>query len=264
MSAQSHSDVVQAVNLSRVPGLRHAFFTRSGGVSRPPYDTLNVASGNGDSADAVEQNLLRVRRFLGVRTLVSAPQVHGNHVRIVDEATLAGCSERSPSIHTPETDALVTHCPDVGLLIKVADCQAVFVADPENRVIANIHCGWRGSVNGIIPKTIEAIIDHYGCRPEDLVAAIGPSLGPCCAEFIHYKQELPAPFWAYERSPYHFDFWEISRAQLQDAGVPPGNIEIVNRCTVCEESRFFSYRREKITGRLAAVLAWESTERGMT
>jgi YfiH family protein len=240
---------------SRIPGLRHGVFTRYGGVSAPPYESLNVAWNNGDEPQRVAENLNRIKQDLSLRELVAAPQVHGNHLQQVTFKELDRYQKRFPLRIAPSGDALVTGLPGVGLLIKIADCQAVLVVDPVQHIIANIHCGWRGSVNEIIVKTVRYLVDGCGCRSRNLLAAISPSLGPCCAEFRNYRQELPSAFHDYQCKPLHFDFWRISRDQLLASGVPAENIEIAGRCTVCETD-FFSYRREKTTGRLAAVLAW--------
>ena len=241
--------------LSRVPGLAHGIFTRHGGVSQPPYDSLNVAWNNGDEPGRVADNLERIRQWLGFDRLVAAPQVHGDLSHLISAGDLGGYRERAPLLMAPPGDALITRLRGVGLMIKVADCQAVLVVDPVKRVIANIHCGWRGSVVGIIAKTIQRLVTECGSRSRDLIAAIGPSLGPCCAEFRNYRDELPPALWRYERRPLHFDFWQISRDQLLAAGLAAENIEVAGRCTVCDAD-FFSYRREQTTGRQAAVLGW--------
>lgn len=243
-------------HLSQVPGLCHGVFTRHGGVSDPPYDSLNVAWGNGDEPEHVAENLTRVKNDLQLEQLVAALQVHGVHLQQVTAGRLAHYRQQPPLRIAPPGDALVTDLRGIGLLIKIADCQAVFLVDPEKRMIANIHCGWRGSVAGIIPKTVHYLVQVCGCRSEDLLAGISPSLGPCCGEFRNYRQELPATFGKYQGKPRHFDFWEISRSQLLASGLPAQNIELAERCTVCEPD-FFSYRREKTTGRLATVLAWQ-------
>jgi polyphenol oxidase len=245
--------------LSRVPHLAHGVFTRHGGVSQPPYASLNVAWNNGDHADAVRQNLARIRETLGVPRLVAARQVHGTNIEVIDESALAQATERTPMLFVPAADALVTSLTGVGLLIKIADCQAVFLVDPGRKLIANIHCGWRGSVQGLLGKVVRLLQDRFQCRPEDLLATISPSLGPCCAEFRHYRQELPEPFWEFRSKPEHFDFWAISQWQLESAGLLAEHIEVARRCTVCEPDQFFSYRAEKVTGRMAAVLAWRDS-----
>lgn len=243
-------------NLSAVPGLAHGVFTRHGGVSREPFSSLNVVRGVGDDPAAVRENLRRVRESLGLRGLVSAFQVHGEVIHQVTPELLDS-SECSDSAWIVDSgDALATDMRGLGLLIKVADCQPIFLVDPVRRVLANVHSGWRGSVANIAGKTVELLRDRYGCRPSDLLAAVGPSLGPCCAEFRNYRTELPESFWGHQVRPTYFDFWAISRHQLEGAGVKPENIEVSGRCTACGTRDFFSYRGEKVTGRLAAVIGW--------
>ena len=243
-------------NLSKVPGLVHGVFTRHGGVSRQPYATLNAAWNNGDAPEAVRENLLRVQRAMGVERLAASYQTHGDTIHVVDEACLAQAKVRHPVLLTPPGDALVTNLRGVGLLIKIADCQAIFLVDPVNEVIANIHCGWRGSVKSVPERVVAFLCDQFGTRPENLLAGVSPSLGPCCAEFRNYAEELPAPFWSFQTKSRYFDFWAITRWQLMKAGLRADRIEVANRCTVCESRDFFSYRGEKTTGRNAAVLAW--------
>lgn len=244
-------------NLSGVAGLAHGVFTRHGGVSAPPFASLNAAWNIGDSHEAVRENISRIGRALGVDVLVAAPQVHGDTVHVIDAEALAHAEDRFPVRVTPPGDALVTDLPGVALMIKVADCQAIFLVDPVKRVIANVHSGWRGSVGALPCKAVAVMRERFGCRPEDMLAAIGPSLGPCCAEFKNYRDELPPEFWSFQVKPRYFDFWAISRHQLVQAGLRPENIEAAQRCTVCEKGEFFSYRGEGTTGRLAAVVAWE-------
>lgn len=243
-------------NLSAVPGLVHGIFTRHGGVSEQPYATLNVAWSNGDAPEAVQENLVRIKSAMGVARMVATKQTHGDNIHVVDEECLAQASVRHPISLTSSGDALVTEQRDIGLLIKIADCQAIFLVDPVRHIIANVHCGWRGSTDEVPVKVIAMMKDRFGCRPQDLLAGISPSLGPCCAEFRNYAEELPAAFWRFQTRPTYFDFWAITRWQLICAGLRPEHIEVANRCTVCEANMFFSYRGEKTTGRNAAVLAW--------
>jgi copper oxidase (laccase) domain-containing protein len=126
--------------------------------------------------------------------------------------------------------------------------------EPVRRVVANVHCGWRGSIQNIIGRTVETMARQFGCSPGSIVAGIGPSLGPCCAEFINYKAEIPQAFWKYKDSDHHLDFWSVSRDQLTKAGVASENIETSRICTRCRADEFFSYRTAKITGRFAAVI----------
>ncbi|MEN6440395.1 MAG: polyphenol oxidase family protein [Syntrophobacter sp.] len=242
--------------LSGVPGLAHGFFTRHGGVSEPPYQSLNVSWTNGDSPDRVRENLSRMRDLLGLEWLVSSRQVHADTVNILDEASLPEFETRPPLRVAPPGDALATNLRGHGLLIRIADCQSVLLVDPEVRVIANVHCGWRGSVQNIVAKAVDTLRTRFGCDPGRMVAAVGPSLGPCCAEFKNFRDEIPEELWPYQVRPQYFDFWAITRRQLTSAGVREENIDVIGRCTRCGTADFFSYRGEGRTGRMGAVIGW--------
>ncbi len=233
----------------QVPGLVHGFFTRHGGVSPFPWDFLNVGFGLGDPDENVAENRRRLKTSLGLMHLVSSRQVHGARVLVIDKP-LKG------DLVAEGYDAFVTDQADVGLMIQQADCQAIMFHGPTRAVIGIAHVGWRGSVAGIIEKTVLAMKEAFGVLPEDLKAIIGPSLGPCCAEFVNYQQELPEGFRSFQVRPFYFDFWAISRAQLMTAGIPEASISSAAICTVCEQS-FFSYRRDQRTGRFAAVIGFK-------
>lgn len=247
--------------LSNVPGLVHGFFTRHGGVSSKPYDSLNVSWNNGDSPQAVRENLARVSGALGIGRLVSGLQVHGDTLNVVGNGPIPEADGGPPLLVAPQGDALATNLGGIGLLIKVADCQAIFLVDPETRVIANIHSGWRGSVQNIAGKVVVRLQEHFGCDPGRMLAAVGPSLGPCCAEFRNFRDEIPPDLWDYQVRPEYFDFWAITRRQLADAGIRPENMEFARRCTVCGAADFFSYRGEHSPGRMAAVIGWKEDDR---
>lgn len=242
--------------LAGVPGLVHGVFTRRGGVSGPPCETLNASLGNGDLRESVLENLARIRDSLGLASLASSLQVHGDTINVVDQAS------RAPLIAAPSGDALATRAPGIGLMIKIADCQSIFLVDPEKRVVANVHSGWRGSVQNIAAKAVAFLRDRFGCDPAGMLAAVGPSLGPCCAEFKNFRQELPPEFHAYQSRPFYFDFWAITRDQLAAAGIRSENMEFSGRCTACDTRSFFSYRAERTTGRMAAVIGWAEDGRG--
>jgi hypothetical protein len=233
-------------NLTR-HGIPHGVYARTGGQSPAPYRSLNVGLHVGDSEACVLGNRELIREHLALACLVSARQVHGDRVWVV-------AAPLGRDVELEGYDALVTDRPGIGLMIQQADCQAVLLHDPRTRAVANIHSGWRGSVLNIIARTVEVMQEAYGTRPADLVAAISPSLGPCCAEFRNHARELPADFQSYQVRPDHFDFWAISRDQLLAAGLRREQIEIAGDCTKCDEN-FFSYRRERITGRFASVIA---------
>jgi YfiH family protein len=235
--------------LATFSGVIHGVFTRQGGVSRTPYRSLNVSLSVGDLPRHVEENQRRVQQTLGLGKLISATQVHG-----FQEAVITGGQVVFPG-EIPEVDILITAQTGLGLVIKQADCQAVMIYDPEHRVVAHAHCGWRGQIAGILRETVARLSLHFGSRPEALQAAIGPGLGPCCAEFRNYQEEFPPELWKYQVRPAYFDLWQLSFDQLKAAGLPDENIEVANLCTRCRAEEFFSYRRDRATGRQAAVIA---------
>lgn len=242
----------QFENLTACHGIVHRIFSRNGGYSRSPFASLNIAFGVGDEKDHIVKNRSIIRRSIDADALIFANQVHGDQVAIWrNEDHGPG---RNPITEAFTADAIVTDRPRWYPVIQVADCQAVLLYEPVRAVVANIHCGWRGSIQNIIGRAIDAMIVNFKCDPRHMWAGIGPSLGPCCAEFINYQREIPEALWSYKDSTHHFDFWSISAAQLQSAGVPDQHIEIGRICTRCRTDEFYSYRAEKITGRFAAVI----------
>ena len=234
-----------------VPGLVHGVFTRRGGESSGVLRGLNLSFSTGDQAGRVAGNRKRVRALLNLPTLTSLRQVHGT------EAVVISNGRGLDSTATPETesgDILLTDRPGIGLMIKQADCQAVMLYDPRHKAVANMHCGWRGNVRGVIQEGIKQMRAVYGTDPADLLGAVGPSLGPCCAEFIHYREELPQEAWQYQVRPFYFDLWRWSRDQLLAAGVRNENIAVAGICTSCRTDEFYSYRKEKLTGRFGSVI----------
>ncbi|MCP4352430.1 MAG: peptidoglycan editing factor PgeF [Desulfobacterales bacterium] len=236
-------------NLAEFSGIQHGIFTRKGGNSSKPFSSLNVTLGLGDSEAAVRQNRSEISQAMGGKELVFASQVHGTKVLVLSNNNNPGwkTGTKNPG------DAIVTNIPMKPLVIQVADCQAVLMYDPVRQVIANVHSGWRGSINNIIGAAADVMIKKFDCNPSDIVAGIGPSLGPCCAEFVNYEKEIPEKFWKYKNSSDHFDFWWVSKDQLCNAGVLAENIYSGNMCTKCNTDLFFSYRGEGVTGRFAVV-----------
>jgi len=234
----------QFPHLKKFPGLKHGIFTRIGGNSLSPFNGLNFSYAVGDNKKNVDSNYELVSSLMEGFQIISTHQVHGKNVLIVDENFS----------NYEDADALATNCHNNMLLIKTADCQPVLLFDPQKNVIANIHCGWRGSILNIVDKTICILAKKYGTKPENILAGVGPSLGPCCAEFINYKKELPEKFWKYKVSENFFDFWAITHDQLTQTGVLSKNIINSGICTRCNTDLFYSYRKEKITGRFASFI----------
>jgi YfiH family protein len=228
-----------------LPQLAHGVFTRRGGVSPPPCRGLNLGFVPHDDAQNVTQNLEKAANALNINGLAFVGQVHGDKSLVIRASDQY--QPKKPKQVKKGFDAMITPDPGVTLLTKLADCQGVMLFDPETSALAVVHSGWRGSVANIIGKTVQRLVNEFDVDPTRILAGISPSLGPCCAEFVHFRDELPESFWDYRKGDL-FDFWAISRDQLVDQGVDASNVEIGGICTKCSEE-FFSYRREGITGR---------------
>lgn len=235
----------------------YKFFNRSGGVSSGLFASLNVSFGTGDTNGNIERNRQYIKQEMGIKRLVSGVQVHGSRVYIDDDSGTA-------DIEVDEYDGLISNVPGTGLMIQQADCQAVLLHDDEHDAIGAAHCGWRGSVANIIGEIISQMTRQYGTRPSALKAYISPSLGPCCAEFINYRTELPEAFHRFQVKEHYFDFWQISADQLVQAGVTADAIQFPGICTSCSDD-YFSYRRavrsgNPVCGRHASVICLEPSD----
>jgi YfiH family protein len=237
---------LQFDSLSVHAGLIHVVFSRKGGVSSPPYDSLNVSYNTGDLHDHVSKNLSLIKEKIGAGHMMSMSQVHGTDIITLHRDNCRDLSTRS-------ADAIITDIPLLGIMVKQADCQGVILYDAVKSVVAAVHCGWRGNVQDILGAAVNRMRSEFGCNPEDMKAAIGPSLGPCCAEFTTYREIFPEEFYGFIVRDSHFDLWEISRMQLLRAGLMKDNIEIAGICTKCNTDIFYSYRGEGNTGRFGTV-----------
>jgi hypothetical protein len=238
----------QFQGLLREQGLTHGVFSRHGGASDPPFSSLNTSYSTGDDPDHVQRNLRTVKEVMGGENLLYMSQVHGREILVVHGKD----SSRFPQ--NGQADAVITDRKDLILMVKQADCQGVLLYDSNARVIAAAHCGWRGNVLNILGSVVERMVSEFGCSRSRMMAAIGPSLGPCCAEFITYPNIFPRSFRSSMVRLNYFDLWQISRRQLLKAGLGVSNIEVAGVCTACRTDMFFSYRAEKTTGRFATAI----------
>lgn len=230
--------------------LRHAIFLRSGGVSEGSFASLNISPHVGDFLPHVLENQARMERVFAhgrhFFSCVCGRGIHGKEVAFVHKD--------SPK-EIPDVDSLMTNESHVPLMMRHADCQVAFFFDPFKKVIACVHSGWRGSVLNIYKETIQRMEHVFGSQVADLIVGIGPSLGPWMSEFKNYKKELPEPFWDFQIQDNYFDFWAISEWQLRQAGIASHHIEMARICTVENEHDFFSYRRDRITGRNGSCIS---------
>ncbi len=233
----------------------HAIVTRQGGVSHPPFSTLNLGSTVGDESTAVSENHRRMLNVLGLarEQVVSPHQVHGRRVVRV------GSADGGRVI--PKADALMTNEPGVVILMRFADCTPVLFYDTTQRIVALAHAGWRGVVAGVIPATVQAMMEAFGTRPSDLWAGIGPAIGmhhyPVGEEVIDAVQRViseKSEVTAQCVGQWYLDLPGAVTAQLREVGV--GCVEASEICTACHTDEWYSHRAEKgCTGRFG-VLVW--------
>jgi polyphenol oxidase len=238
----------------------HGIFTRAGGTSTGAFNSLNIGINSGDEQLTIAKNRKIIIRKMGLKPFVFLNQVHKDSIKVLKKDEIDLSKKKLSNIETFTADGIITDIKNVSLVIQVADCQAVMLYDHKKKVIANIHSGWRGSVKNIIGKTLDKMILKFGCRPENIMAGISPSLGPCCSEFINYKDEIPRNLWKYKsknqsKNKDNFNFWKISLDQLLKKGVKKEHIENMEICTKCNTQEFYSFRGEKTTGRFACVIS---------
>lgn len=226
--------------------VRHFFGTR------PPRSQVDdIGTGNGTASShgnelasiRSEAPALRSGRML---TVVSVKQVHGTDVLVLDRPVAAG------EVFPGGWDAIVTDQPGLLLTVRTADCVPLLLYDPQQRVVAAVHAGWRGAVGGIVPKAIETMRDRFGSRSTTLEVGIGPSVGPCCYEVdTPVLTQLREQFseWRDVIEPNSpdsamLDLRALVRRQAEHQGVQPGRIRAVRVCTMCHPGLFYSYRRE--------------------
>lgn len=210
--------------------LRFPLFRRFSQLIAHGVTTSSEGSFNEGKKD-FGNDLKKLQAKMKIARPVFAFQMHGD--RIMD-------IKKRPK-RQPRCDAFITQIRRLPLMIKVADCQGILMFDPVTKTIAAVHSGWRGSVKNIIGKTIGQLKKAYGVDPKNLRVGISPSLGPCCSEFTDPKRELPVFLKPYIHGR-HVDFWKMSLSQLQKAGVPKLQVELMKKCTKCHSRKYFSFR----------------------
>lgn len=242
-----------------------AMSTRAGGTSKGVYRSLNLGFHVGDNETTVLANRQQFCQALSLplESLVVGQQVHGTDVAVVTRHD-RGRGAKNQKDGIPHTDALVTNHHDVALMILVADCAAVLFHDPVNRAIGIAHGSWRGTVGGIGVKTVRTMVQTFGTHPQNLRAAISPSIGPCCYEVgddvLSAFQPASPDAWEHfvvrqDNGSLHLNLWEAIRRQLMESGIPEDRIEIAAYCTACRTDLFYSHRREEgQTGRNGIVI----------
>ncbi|NTX03636.1 peptidoglycan editing factor PgeF [Myxococcus sp. CA040A] len=224
----------------------HGFATRAGGVSEGPFASLNLGFSTGDDRAKVEENLRRLATAAGapLGALSRVSQVHGDRVLEV-RVEEGGDTLRPPE---GEADGLWTEVPETWVAVGTADCVPVLLVDPDGRRVAAVHSGWRGTDADISARAVEALVAR-GARPERLLAAVGPAIQRCCYEVSaelgqRFTTRFGSEVVAEEGGRIRLDLSRAVRLTLLGAGLRSAHVDVLQACTACEPSRFFSHRRD--------------------
>lgn len=237
--------------------INHGIFTRKGGISPKPWDSLNLGGTVGDRRENVVENRQRIYTVMNrnVESIFDVWQVHSADVI---------CTDKPRPLNAPheKADAILTNNPDITLFMRFADCVPILLHDPIQNVIGVVHAGWMGTVKKVVSNTIEKMHSHYGSNPRDIRAGIGPSIGP-----DHYQvgqdviDQVQAAFGnasdhllRHVNGRAYFDLWQANHFLLSESGIL--QVEIAGLCTACDLNRWYSHRAEKgKTGRFGTFIA---------
>ena len=254
-------------------GFRHAFFTRNGGASIAPFDSLNFATHLGESPTHVAENFAIAAEDLGVKPehILCVRQVHGTCSHVVTSNMV------QDDAHKLDGDAVIAHESNVACGVRVADCAPILIADRQQGRVAAVHAGWRGTEQNIVGNVVR-VLQAMGCNKRDLIAAVGPHIEVCCFEtgpdvaarlsrmgpancvVSVASNHLDMNLHADSNANLHVSLRSILNAQLIDAGIVQEQIDHIGGCTMCDAARFFSYRRDgQRSGRLLAAIVPRST-----
>ena len=226
------------------------FTTRHEGVSRPPYNSLNLGMNTQDQQATVEGNRSLLARAFGINqeALVTPRQVHGSDILVINEP-----NEDFSHFLSVEGDAVITNQTNVMIGVCVADCAPILLCDPDKKVIAVVHAGWRGTADRLIIKAVSGMQSEFGSDPAQLQAAIGPCIKKCCYEVdepvrqAFQKGEIPWDSCSELKGPgkWQLDLAAANRELLMQAGLMSVAIQLSDQCVCCHREQFFSYRRDK-------------------
>jgi YfiH family protein len=249
---------------SILEGFAHGFSTRAGGVSPPPFDSLNTGVRWGDLRENVLENRQRIQRAVGAEQLFLARQVHG--------AAVAHATAQTPADAQPEADAIVTAVAGTAVGVFTADCVPLLIADPVSGAVAAVHAGWRGVIAGVGPAALAAMAADFGSVAGDVRIALGPAISVCCFEV---GDEVAAVFATTfpgakdviregRRGRPHVDLRRALSLQLLAIGVQREHVDLGGDCTMCDPHRFYSYRRDNTqTGQhLSLIVPRVGNQRG--
>jgi YfiH family protein len=242
----SHHSLVTSTLLSKHSNVKCGISTRTGGVSPEPYG-MNLSFNVGDVREQVLENRRRLFALFGTtsdRVAVPRQQHTANSRRV----SVGGSYE--------ECDALMTDVANVFLAVSVADCTPIFLCDTVRQVVAAVHAGWRGTEQGILMRTMEALMSEYGSGPQNILAFIGPSAGSCCYEVgKDVADKFEEEFKSHRSNKIYLDIKSANKQQLIRSGIAEHNIEVSGDCTICNPALYHSYRRDKEkSGRMMGLI----------
>lgn len=235
-------------------GVKHGFSTRLGGVSEGMFSSMNLSFQRGDDRDKVEENYKRICNVLNMnhKNVVLSNQVHDTKIKLVTKEDAGkGMIKESDIIGI---DGLITQEKDIPLVTFYADCVPLFFYDPVKEVIAAAHSGWRGTKEKIGKKVVETMEEEFGCKKEDVVAVIGPSICQDCYEVSEdvvlefqevFMEETSLFAKAKENGKYNLDLWKVNSMILKEAGILEKHMSLPNLCTCCNPKLLFSHRASK-------------------
>lgn len=231
--------------------VNHAFTTRIGGVSKGYYGAMNMSITGGDNKEDVIKNYELICDAAGIDPshLVLSHQTHTDNILTVSQKDIGKgifCERDYENV-----DGLITNCKGVALVTQYADCTPLLFCDPVKKVIATSHAGWRGTVAEIGIKTVKRMQEEFGCNPNDIIAAIGPSICAECYEvdtplYEAFKKlnsiDIDSIFTRVDEEHFKLNLWEANRQMLIFAGIKPENIDVTDLCTFCNNKYLHSHR----------------------
>ncbi len=241
---------MELLSSALLAGFPHGFTTRRGGHSSGPFGSLNLGGGVGDERGAVQENWETLAAATGL-SFARVRQVHGDAVWLA----------LGPCAPTAEADAVLSTRPGVAACVAAADCVPILIGDPRSGAVTAVHAGWRGTLAHVAARAVEALVREKGAHRSDLLAAIGPSIGPCCYEVAPdlaqaFREDLGARVAEPRGCGSRVDLWLANELVLRKAGLDRERIEVLGRCSACESDTFFSHRRDAgRTGRQVGFIA---------
>lgn len=244
--------------------LKHGFFSRKGGISAPPFASLNCSYSVSDNPLNVQRNISRACQALNINpnSLITCQIEHGDNILKVDSANqqqLYDLMSRDKS-QLPFADAIITDIRDCALYINSADCAIVLIYDPMNDAIGLVHCGWKGIVKKVFAKTVESMAEYFGSSPESLIVAVSASIGSCCYQIKnpiqHQYREWQPYLQLLESGITAIDLRSALHDQILETNILDTCLDEHDLCTACHTELFFSFWAEKPkTGRMTSIVS---------